>query len=114
LWGWSPIVALEAGNAAHVDVLAALLIAAAVITATRRPKLAGILLGAAASVKLLPLLLLPAFGKRQSIVAAGTFIASYLPHLVAAGTLVLGFLPGYLTQEGFADGSSRSGDCWAG
>ncbi|MEU4607398.1 glycosyltransferase 87 family protein [Kribbella sp. NPDC023972] len=108
LWGWSPIVALEAGNAAHVDVLAALLIVAAVITATRRPTLAGILLGAAASVKLLPLLLLPAFGRRQSIVAAGTFIASYLPHVVAAGTLVLGFLPGYLTQEGFADGSSRS------
>ncbi|MFI7063060.1 glycosyltransferase 87 family protein [Kribbella sp. NPDC050124] len=108
LWGWSPIVALEAGNAAHVDVLAALLIVAAVVATARRPMLAGILLGAAAGVKLLPLLLLPAFTKRQSIVAAGTFIGSYLPHVVVAGTLVLGFLPGYLTQEGFSDGSSRS------
>ncbi|MGW6282951.1 glycosyltransferase 87 family protein [Kribbella sp. NPDC055071] len=107
LWGWSPIVALEAGSAAHVDVLAALLIAAAVILATRRPKLAAAILGAAASVKLLPLLLLPAFRGRKPLVAVGTFIASYVPYLVASGTLVLGFLPGYLTQEGFDDGSSR-------
>ena len=112
LWGWSPIVALEAGSAAHIDVLAALLIVAAVISAARRrPVLAGLLLGAAASVKLLPLLLLPAFTSRRlrtPLVAVGTFAASYVPHLLAAGTLVIGFLPGYLTQEGFSDGSSRS------
>lgn len=108
LWGWSPIVVLEAGNAAHVDILATLLIAAAVILTTRRPKLAAVLLGAAASVKLLPLLLLPTFRGKRPVVAVSTFIASYLPHLVAAGILVLGFLPGYLTQEGFNDGSSRS------
>ncbi|MFF0345738.1 glycosyltransferase 87 family protein [Kribbella sp. NPDC004875] len=108
LWGWSPIVALEAGNAAHIDVLAALLIAAAVVVTARRPKLAAVLLGAAGSVKLLPLLLLPAFRTRRPIVAIGTFIASYLPHVLAVGTLVLGFLPGYLDQEGFEDGSSRS------
>jgi hypothetical protein len=115
LWGWSPIVVLEAGSAAHIDVLAAVFIIAAVtLAARRRPVLAGILLGAAAATKLLPLLLLPAFTAvrrrdlRTPLVAIGTFIASYLPHLLAAGTLVIGFLPGYLTQEGFSDGSSRS------
>jgi hypothetical protein len=108
LWGWSPIVAIEASNAAHVDVLAALLITAAVILTARRPKLAAVLLGAAGSVKLLPLLLLPAFRSRRPIVAVGTFLASYVPHVLAVGTLVLGFLPGYLNQEGFDDGSSRS------
>ncbi|GAB3954115.1 hypothetical protein GCM10029976_095720 [Kribbella albertanoniae] len=107
LWGWSPIVVLEAGSAAHVDVLGALLITAAVLVAARRPRLAAILLGAAASVKLLPLLLLPAFRVRQSVVALGTFVVSYLPYLVASGALVLGFLPGYLTQEGFSNGSTR-------
>jgi hypothetical protein len=95
-----------------VDILAALLIVSAVITAARRrPIVAGLLLGAAASVKLLPLLLLPAFTTRRSrtpLVAVGTFIASYLPHLAVAGTLVVGFLPGYLAQEGFSDGSSGS------
>lgn len=115
LWGWSPIVALEAGSAAHIDVLAAALIVAAVITATRRaPVITGLLLGAAAAVKLLPLLVLPAFtavrrdGLKTPLVAIGTFAASYLPHVLAVGTLVLGFLPGYLGQEGFSDGSSRS------
>jgi hypothetical protein len=108
LWGWSPIIALEAGNAAHVDVLAALLVTAAVVTAVRRPRLAAVLLGAAGSVKLLPLLLLPAFRRRRPLVALGTFTASYLPHVLAVGILVLGFLPGYLNQEGFEDGSSRS------
>ncbi|WP_433169323.1 glycosyltransferase 87 family protein [Kribbella sp. CA-247076] len=115
VWGWSPIVALEAGNAAHVDVLAAGLIAAAVIAAARRsPVITGLLLGAAASVKLLPLLLLPAFtslrrrGTITPLVAVGTFTATYLPHVLAVGALVVGFLPGYLGQEGFSDGSSRS------
>lgn len=115
LWGWSPIVALEAGNAAHVDVLAALLIVAAVVLAARRrPGWAGVLLGTAASVKLLPLLLVPAFvairrrDLRTPLVAVATFAGSYLPHVLAAGALVVGFLPGYLTQEGFSDGSSRS------
>jgi hypothetical protein len=112
LWGWSPIVALEAGNAAHVDILAALLIVAAMITAARRrPIIAGLLLGAAAGVKLLPLLLLPAFTTRRPrtpLVAVGTFVATYLPHVAVAGTLVVGFLPGYLAQEGLSDGSSGS------
>lgn len=115
LWGWSPMVALEAGSAAHVDVLATLLIVAAVVAAARRrPVLAGLLLGAAASVKLLPLLLLPAFTSlrrrelRAPLVAVSAFAASYLPYLLTAGSLVLGFLPGYLTQEGFSDGSSRA------
>ncbi|MEU4192317.1 glycosyltransferase 87 family protein [Kribbella sp. NPDC026611] len=108
LWGWSPIVAIEASNAAHVDILAALLITAAVMLTASRPKLAAVLLGAAGSVKLLPLLLLPAFRGRKPLVALGTFAASYVPHVLAVGTLVLGFLPGYLNQEGFDDGSSRS------
>jgi hypothetical protein len=106
LWGWSPIVALEAGSAAHIDVLAALLVIAALTR--RRAWIAGLLLGAAGAVKLLPLLLLPAIPRlRPAFVAVGTFLASYLPHLVVAGALVAGFLPGYLHQEGFSDGSSR-------
>ncbi|MFC0624001.1 glycosyltransferase 87 family protein [Kribbella deserti] len=115
LWGWSPMVVLETGSAAHVDVLAAFLLVAAVIVAARRPFAAGVLVGAAASVKLLPLLLLPAFTslRRRELaapfVAVGTFVASYLPYLLVSGSLVIGFLPGYLTQENFTERSSLLG-----
>jgi Glycosyltransferase family 87 len=65
LWAWCPSVAIEAGNAAHVDVAGALLLVLALTvlaTATRRRALlaAGALLGAAIGVKLLPGLALPA------------------------------------------------------
>jgi hypothetical protein len=87
LWGWSPIVALEASSAAHVDVLAAVLIVVAVIVAARRkPIVAGLLLGAAASVKLLPLLLLPAFvslrrrDPRTPLVAVGLALLAIHRH----------------------------------
>ena len=50
----------------------------------------------------------PPSARRRPLIALGTFIASYVPHVLAVGTLVIGFLPGYLNQEGFEDGSSRS------
>jgi hypothetical protein len=33
---------------------------------------------------------------------------AYVPHVLAIGTLILGLVPGYLVEEGFDDGSSRS------
>jgi hypothetical protein len=128
-WGWCPLVVLEAGNGAHVDILATVLIVATVAVLTvdtenhrRRwiPGLAGgALLGLAAAVKILPLLLLPAVtvlrarhgGARWHLgipaAAVATFALTYLPHVVAVGALVLGYLPGYLSEEGFSDGGSR-------
>ena len=118
-WAWCPTVILEAGNGGHVDILSAAFIVGAVLAVSTRggraasAAVAGLLLGAAASVKLTPLVLLPAFmplrhnGIRHSwqtpLVAAGTIVASYLPHVVAAGALVLGYLPGYLSEEGGGD-----------
>jgi hypothetical protein len=129
-WGWCPLVVLEAGNGAHVDVLAAALIIAslAVLGARRtvQPEwfssaLGGLLLGLAAATKIIPLLLLPALtvlrrrnggGPRQLVVplaALGTFALTYLPHVIAVGALVLGYLPGYLSEEGFDGGGDRYG-----
>lgn len=137
-WAWCPTVILEAGNGGHVDVLGAALVLSAVITlTTSRPGraastvFAGLLLGAAAAVKLTPLAILPAFmplrhnraghsevsfsGAGSSrlrhawqvpLVAVGTLFASYLPHVPIAGGLVLGYLPGYLSEEG---GVNRGG-----
>lgn len=111
LWAWCPLVVIEAGNSAHVDVLAALLVVVGLrLVAARRPLAAGGLLGAAVAVKLYPALVLPAVLRRRgpSIVAAAlvTFAVSYVPHVLAVGTKVLGYLPGYLQEEGY-DGSGR-------
>jgi Glycosyltransferase family 87 len=65
LWSWCPTVALEAGNSAHVDVIAVGLAAAAILLlatarTTRRTVLGGILLGLAIATKLTPVLTVPA------------------------------------------------------
>lgn len=122
-WAWCPTVVLESGNGAHVDVVAAALVVAAVMVSGRLarsrwvPVVTGLLLGMAMAVKLTPAVLLPAFtplrrvrrdGLRPlltPVTAAGTLLTAYLPHLLIVGSLVLGYLPGYLLEEG---GRNRS------
>ncbi len=127
LWGWSPVVALEAGNNAHVDVLTAALVVAAcgVLALDRRVRgrvLGGALIGLAVATKVVPLLLLPALTvlgrgapggvRRQLLVPVTTVVtaaATYVPHVLVIGGSVLGYLPAYLVEEGFDDGRSRFG-----
>lgn len=114
LWAWCPAVAYEAGSNAHIDVLAALLTASAVVVLCRartRPAWAGggVLLGLAIATKLTPVLVLPAVVRRRPLAIltglSGTIAAVYLPHILAVGSGVIGFVPGYLAEEGFVDGS---------
>jgi hypothetical protein len=118
-WAWCPTVVAEASNGAHVDVLAVALVLGAVAVAwgalsrSRAGAVvpwatAGVLIGLAASVKLTPLVLLPAFMPWHRLrwrvllaplAAIGTLALTYLPHVLAAGSLVLGYLPGYLREE---------------
>ena len=114
LWSWCPTVALEAGNSAHVDVIAvgiarsAILVLATART-TRRTILGGILLGLAIATKMTPALTVPAVLRRRWVtvaVAAGSaFIAVYIPHVLRVGGKVIGFLPGYLQQENYTTGT---------
>jgi hypothetical protein len=65
LWSWCPTVVLEAGNSAHVDVVAVAITAAAILAlatarTTRRTVAGGILLGLAIATKLTPVLAVPA------------------------------------------------------
>ena len=114
-WAWCPTVLLEAGNGAHVDIVATGLLLDAVAVVSSQPgrrwarAAAGVLLGLAASVKLTPLVALPALaswrdGWRSAlpapVAALVTLALTYLPHVLVVGTLVLGFLPGYLVEEG--------------
>lgn len=120
-WAWCPTVLAEAGNGAHVDVLATAFVVAALAAATvTSPRLgrllsAGLLVGLAVATKLYPALLLAALYplRRNVIRVTGTCVAAlatvvlvYLPHWLAAGSLVVGYLPGYLLEEA---GPNRSG-----
>ncbi len=114
LWSWCPTVALEAGNSAHVDVIAVGLTAVAILLLARartprRTIAGGILLGLAIATKMTPVLTLPAVLRRRwatVVLAAGAaFVAVYLPHVLRVGGKVIGFLPGYLQQENYTTGT---------
>jgi hypothetical protein len=116
IYGACPATMIEAVNSAHVDALASFLIAAMICAILAgRGRITGVLLGLAAGVKLVPLLLLPCFllarrgpQRLRGVTPAAVLVlvASYLPHLLVVGALVLGYLPGYLHEEGF-DGRRR-------
>jgi len=81
LWAWCPTVVIEAGNSAHVDVLAVGITAAAMLVlatarTTRRTVAGGILLGLAIATKLTPVLTVPAVFARggDSVVPRGDSI----------------------------------------
>jgi len=115
LWSWCPTVAIEAGNSAHVDVVAVAIAAGAVLllaTArgrTGRTVLGGVLLGLAIATKATPVLIVPAVLRRRWVTvvlaASSAFVVVYIPHLLAVGGKVIGFLPGYLQQEGYDNGT---------
>ncbi len=114
LWSWCPTVALEAGNSAHVDVVAVGIAAAALLVlATARSRLStalgGVLLGLAIATKVTPALVVPAVLRRRwmtvVLAASSAFFVVYVPHVLAVGSKVIGFLPGYLQQEGYENGT---------
>ena len=114
LWAWCPVVALEAGNNAHVDVLAAALTAGALVVLAkagrlRRSLAGGALLGLAFAAKMTPVLVVPAVLRRRWAAVASAAVAAtglvYLPHVLRVHGGVLGFLPIYLSQEGYNSGS---------
>jgi hypothetical protein len=113
LWAWCPVTALQAGNGAHVDVLAAFLTVAALLVlarpgGARRALSGGVLLGLAIATKVTPVLAVPAVLRRRPVLVAtaiaGATATVYLPHLLAVGQRVIGFLPVYLTQGGYGTG----------
>jgi hypothetical protein len=110
LWAWCPLVATEGVTNSHIDLLGvACVVAAAFWVSGGRYLRGGILLGVAIGVKLIPAIAAPAMIRRQGwkvlTAAVVTFALLYLPYVLATGIGVLGYLPGYLTEEGYEDGS---------
>lgn len=113
LYALSPVPVVEVVNNGHVDGLAALFVVLALLAAARRrPVWVGVLLGAAALVKLYPAVLgvavVAALGRRFAVTVAGAAAAlaavAYLPHVAVVGPRVLGYLPGYLREERYDEG----------
>ena len=109
LYGANPRVMIEAANGGHLDALVALAVLGVVwCTVDRRFWWAGLFLGLAASLKLVPLLLVPVLLRRgrwrTSLTAVVITVAGYVPHVLVVGSLVLGYLPGYLEEEGYDSG----------
>ncbi|NUR25876.1 MAG: glycosyltransferase family 2 protein, partial [Catenulispora sp.] len=115
LWAWCPLVAIEAGNNGHVDVVAMVLTAAAVVVLAARRTLTasraaagGALVGLAIATKVTPALLLPALVRRRPLPLlaslCGVVAAVYVPHVLAVGGGAAGFFSGYLDEEGYDSG----------
>jgi hypothetical protein len=124
LYALCPAAVFEFVHNAHVDGLAVALLVAAFVVAVPpdekpasvgRDVAVGLLIGAAALVKLYPaallitVLCLPRARPWRSLArAGGAAIAlaaiTYAPHIDAVGLRVLGYLPGYLREEHYSGG----------
>ncbi len=114
LWAWCPLVALEAGNNAHLDVVSTLfavaaLLAAALAKTWRGTVAGGVLIGLAVATKFTPALTGPSLLRRRPLIVAATAALTvtllYVPHVLANGSKVLGYLPDYLVGEGYDTGT---------
>jgi hypothetical protein len=97
VWGWSPLVAIELGQNAHMDGLGvALLVAALLAVDLGRRSLAGALLGLSAAVKLLGLPLLPSLRRGRAALAGVAVLGLVaLPYLLHSDGRLQGSLGEY-------------------
>ena len=69
----------------------------------------GVALGLSIGAKLVPVIGVPAILRRHpwsvSVAAIGTFVLLYIPYIASTGLAVIGYLPGYLSEEGYDDGT---------
>ncbi len=110
-WAWHPLVIWEIANNGHADALLVALMMIGVWLLVRSRRVAGaVAVALAALVKPYAVVVLPAFWRpwdwRAPVAAIAAVILCYLPY-AGAGSGVLGFVTtsGYLSEEGFTDGS---------
>ena len=110
-WAWHPLVIWEIANNGHTDALMVALLMIGVWLLVRSRRVAGaVAVALAALVKPYAVVVLPAFWRpwdwRAPAAALAAVILCYLPY-AGAGSGVLGFVTtgGYLSEEGFTDGS---------
>jgi alpha-1,6-mannosyltransferase len=107
-YAWMPLPVWEFAGNAHIDGVAAGLLALALLLAVRgRWIWIGVVLAAATLTKFLPGVALPAFWRprdwRLPVAFVVTLALFYLPY-ASIGGRAIGFLPGYLSEEGVGSG----------
>jgi len=110
IYAWHPLAIWEYAGNAHVDAAATAWIAVALVAATSRNvwvrAAAGIALAGATLTKFLPVVVTPAFWRRDlrlPLAFALTVIGAYACY-ASVGWKVLGFLGGYSHEEGLTGG----------
>ncbi len=105
---WSPLLAFETAQAAHMDGLVLpFLVGAWWARVRQRDSLMGFLLGVATAMKLYPILLFPILWRSRHnrswwrapltfVITLGLF---YLPYTLASGVKVLGYMPKYFWEK---------------
>lgn len=109
IYAWNPLPVWEFAGNGHVDAAALGFVAVAILAHVRRQEaLTGLMLGAAAAVKLLPIVLAPSVWRRwdwrMPLAMAAGIAALYLSY-AEVGWGVLGFLPNYARDEGLVSGA---------
>ena len=113
IYAWNPLAAWAVAGDGHIDGAAIGLLGLAMLAAVRkREGIAGLLLGAAALTKFLPIAVAPAlwrrWGWKMPAAACAAILALYACY-ISVGWQVLGFLPTYTTEEGLTPGTAASG-----
>lgn len=109
IYAWNPLPLWSFACDGHVDAVAVGLLGVALLArSTRRDGLAGALLAAASLVKMLPVVVAPAFLRggsfwRPALAGLAVIVVLYLPYL-SVGRGVLGFLSAYTGEEGYDTG----------
>jgi hypothetical protein len=111
-WAWHPLVIWEIANNGHADALMTALLMVGICLLVRGRRILGaVAVALSALVKPYAIVALPAFWRpwdwRAPAAAVATVVLAYLPY-AGAGRGVLGVVTtgGYLSEEGFTDGSA--------
>src|SRR5713101_5235171 len=109
IYAWHPLAVWEFAGSGHVDPLAFVFIALALLARRRNwETVIGISLGLATLAKLFPIVLFPALYKRwgwkMPLALVVTIVAGYLPYLGVGPLGVIGFIPGYARERGIVSG----------
>ena len=117
LYAWHPLCVWEIGSSGHIDAaVVALLSLSALMLLRGKAFRSACWATAAAMVKMFPLILLLAFGRRLTkrvvVACAGIVVGGYALY-ATAGAGVLGFLPRFTHEEGLVTGDRYFLLAWA-